>query len=128
MTEFIELHDTSLNEQIIQIKLSENNSINIERDFNHTSINVRKNNRLFWLYTPDIITVNNDVIPNITLRQLISILGFNNHIVTIKRAACNCTILDELVYTLPLCQLIIHPYIRYYSQFESGFTPFLEYA
>ena len=123
MTHFIEIKNT-FNEQLLQIKFPNNQVINVEWDFENMGINIRINDRLFWMYTPDLITVKGEVVPNITLLQLVYILGFENHPLSIS-AECDYSLWDELIYELPLCQVVIYPY-KYYSQFETGFKPFLE--
>lgn len=131
MTHFIEIKNT-FNEQLLQIKFPNNQIINVEWDFENMGINIRTNDstkdstndRLFWIYTPDLINVKGEVVPNITLLQLVYILGFENHPLSIS-AECDYSLWDELIYELPLCQVVIYPY-KYYSQFETGFKPFLE--
>ncbi len=123
MTHFIEIKNT-FNEQLLQIKFPNNQIINVEWDFENMGINIRTNDHLFWIYTPDLITVKGEVVPNITLIQLVCILGFENHPLSIL-TECDYSLWDTLIYELPLCQVVIYPY-KYYSQFETGFKPFLE--
>jgi len=126
MVDFIEIKQSDPSaEQIMQIEY-QYGVVNVDWDHTHNCINFRINGRISWLYTPDNIIVNDTVVPNITLRQLIKILGFDNNHITIKWAECDCSLWDELIYTLPLCQIsvhhLIHP-VTEYSLFENGFRP-----
>lgn len=125
MVDFIEIQKSDANtKQVIQIKCPDG-IVNVDWDFTHNVINLRINGRLFWLYTPDNITVNDEVVSNITLKQLILILGYGKNVITITCA--DSDIWDKLVYQLPLCQIIVHQApMAPYLPFKTGFTPFLE--
>jgi len=125
MAEFIEIKKSdALVKQVIQIKCPDG-IVNVDWDFTHNAINLCVNGRLFWLYTPNNVTVDNEIVSNITLRQLIAILGYGKNDITITCADSN--IWDKLVYKLPICQIIVHQApMAPYLPFETGFTPFLE--
>ena len=125
MTDFIEIKKSGKIKQIIRMSCPDGD-VYIDWDITHTCINLRTNGRIFWLYSDHNITVNNEVVPNITLRQLITLLGYKNNNITIAWADSNCVRMDELIYLLPLCDIIIHSIVPLYSLFESGFKPFLE--
>lgn len=128
MTDFIEIKQSDPSaEQIIQIQY-QYGIINVDWDHTHNCINFRINGRISWLYTPDNVIINDKVVSNITLRQLINILGFDNNHITIKLDEYDCylsDLWDQLIYTLPLCRLSVHP-VAQYSLFETGFRPLLE--
>ena len=127
MAEFIEIKKSDENtKHVIQIKCPDG-IVDVDWDFTHTAINLCVNGRLFWLYTPDNVTVDDEVVSNITLRQLIAILGYRYNDVTITSAECDYGIWDKLIYHLPLCQVVVHqPLTAIYLPFKTGFTPFLE--
>ena len=125
MAGFIEIKKSdALVKQVIEI-ICPDGIVNVDWDFTHNAINLHFNGRLFWLYTPDNVIVDDQVVSNITLRQLIAILGYGKNYITITCADSN--IWDKLVYKLPLCQLIVHqPLTSIYLPFQTGFTPFLD--
>lgn len=125
MAGFIEIKKSdALVKQVIEI-ICPDGIVNVDWDFTNNAINLHFNGRLFWLYTPDNVIVDDQVVSNITLRQLIVILGYGKNDITITCADSN--ICDKLVYKLPLCQLIVHqPLTSIYLPFKTGFTPFLE--
>jgi hypothetical protein len=126
MTDIIEIkHSNALIKQHIQIK-SPDGITYIDIDLTNVSINIRIEGRLFWLYTPDIVTVDDEVIPNITFRKLLSVLGYANNDITVIGVDSNSHWLDTLVYLSPLCQIVVQPIKALYVPFESGFTPFLD--
>jgi hypothetical protein len=128
MTSFIEIKETTTDEQIVRIKLPDLSILHIDWDKVHSGINIRFRGKFFWLYTPDVVTVHGEVVPNITLCNIIKLLGYENNSITIN-VDCNYSVWNELVYLLPLCEIVIHPIcqkFQLYSHFESGFTPLLQ--
>jgi hypothetical protein len=125
MAGFIEIKKSdALVKQVIEI-ICPDGIVNVDWDFTHNAINLHFNGRLFWLYTPDNVIVDDQVVSNITLRQLIAILGYGKNDITITSADSN--IWDKLVYKLPLCQVIVHQdQMAPYLPFKTGFTPFLD--
>ena len=125
MAGFIEIKKSdALVKQVIEI-ICPDGIVNVDWDFTHNAINLHFNGRLFWLYTPDNVIVDDQVVSNITLRQLIAILGYGKNDITITSADSN--IWDKLVYKLPLCQVIVHQALTaIYLPFQTGFTPFLD--
>ena len=125
MAGFIEIKKSdALVKQVIEI-ICPDGIVNVDWDFTNNAINLHFNGRLFWLYTPDNVIVDDQVVSNITLRQLIAILGYGKNDITITSADSN--IWDKLVYKLPLCQVIVHqPLTSIYLPFQTGFTPFLD--
>jgi len=130
MTSLIQIKETSFNKQIIQIEYPDGR-IHVEWDSQNAAINLRIKNKVFWIYTPDVVTIRDVAVPNITLRTIIKLLGYTNYPITLTLRKCECNILDKLIYYLPLCSIVIHPinpinYMKEYSYFESGFTPLLK--
>lgn len=127
MTSLIQIKETSFNKEIIQIEHPDG-LIRVEWDSQNTAVNLRIKHKVFWLYTPDVVTIRDVVVPNITLRTIIKLLGYANYPITLTLRKCDSNILDKLIYYLPLCSIVIHPInnTKEYSYFESGFTPLLE--
>lgn len=126
MADFIEIKQSDPSaEQILQIQY-QGGIINVDWDHTNNCINISINGRISWIYTPDNTIVNDEVVSNITLRQLIHILGFEHNNITITWAECDGCLWDELIYTLPLCQIVVDPITETYSVFETGFKPLLE--
>lgn len=129
MISFIEIKETFFNKQNIQFELPDGNTIYLEWDTKNAGINLLFNKKVFWLYTPNVVTVNDVVVPDITLRTFIELLGYKYNTITVSFDYSDCNILDKLIYSLPVCSVIIHPihYIQEYSYFESGFIPLLSH-
>ena len=128
MTTLIEIKETFSDKPIIQIDLPDGPIIHVDWDSTNAAINLRLNGKVFWLYTPNVVTVEDVVVPDITVRTIIKLLGYAHHPITITLGEPDCNIWDKLVYSLPRCSIVIHPidYTLEYSYFASGFTPLFE--